>query len=206
MGKELTAYDRWTGRVANVNALWPVLVPASATGVITAYLAHGSAWISQFGALGWWSAGLIGAFTMAATLYLGSLAYYTVMTGRRTAAILDRSGLNPLDDRFERAVIRLSDFYSPAHLTHENKDFRNCNITGPGLVYFSGSHFEGGRMRDVQICVAKAGSNMTGVTAFHKAKIVNCDITNLTMVMGKNDYNALPDAMKATVPVLNEIV
>ncbi len=175
----------------------------------------GSAWVSyltaamsSYSPLSWLACGFLGLLITSLVFWLGAFGYSKILLARRTAEIMAEISVNPLEERFERKKIRLGDFYNPQYLAHKNKDFRNCHIAGPGLVYFKGLHADGVEFRQVQIVIGKSDPvnpiTIWGVTTFENCKFVGGAFTELTMLMDKATYNSLPSHLKANVPVISD--
>jgi len=158
--------------------------------------------MQEYSPISWVAAGFAGLAAVTIILVGWAFIYSTFSLARRTAQIIEKSGVNPLDERFDRKNIRLLDFYRPQYVPHKDKDFRNCEVTGPGLVYFTGVTFDHCKYRHVQIVVVGEG-NRWGMTVFENAKFLNCDILNITMMMSKAAYETLPQDIKDNVPVIN---
>src|SRR3954447_18632738 len=78
------------------------------SGFVTAHLASLNNWIASFGAIGYWSAGLLGALVVA----LIGAALARVRVWWITGSALDKwrqdvSAFNPLDDTFTKLRMRL---------------------------------------------------------------------------------------------------
>src|SRR5262245_596403 len=117
--------DEWVGRFANWFSLWTFLpVSAVTAGTITAWIASGTAWIDQFGARGWWIAGLIGSLLALLIILTGTVARYVWVRAsilRRWARHIDT--VNPLDPEFHRKRIKLGDLAHPVTRFVRNKRF-----------------------------------------------------------------------------------
>ncbi|MEJ7933650.1 hypothetical protein WG907_05165 [Sphingobium sp. AN558] len=168
-----------------------------------AWAAYFSPFIAAYAPLSWVVAGLAGLIIVTVIMCAGSWTYSRFNLARLTAIIMERSGVNPLDDRFDRKTIRLIDFYRPQYVSHKNKDFRDCEVIGPGLVYFSNVTFDHCEFKQVQIAIINETKTMWGMTIFESPKFLNCDIVNLTMMMNRATYDVLHPEMKQYVPVIN---
>lgn len=131
--------DRWIGRAVNAATMW-TLIPATAVGVVTGYLSQGVAWIDQFGAFGWWSAGLLGFLVAALGLALAGIGrekWAIARATRKWAGQVD--DINPLDTEFHKKRIRLVDLAHPITFKIKGKRFIDCQLVGPAnLVLLSG--------------------------------------------------------------------
>ena len=170
---------------------------------LPAWAAHVSPFMREYAPLSWVLAGFGGLIAASIVMAIGAWTYSRFMLARRTAEIIENSRVNPLMDRFDRETIRMIDFYHPHYVPHENKDFRNCEIIGPGMVYFEGFTAHGCFFRHVQIVVVATNQELWGMTYFKDAKIIDCKLTNLTLVMNQVTYDSLDHALKLAIPKIN---
>lgn len=174
----------------------------------TAWVSYLTAVMSGYSPLSWVACGLLGLLITSLVFWLGTFGYSKILLAQRTAEIMAEISVNPLEERFERKKIRLIDFYSPQYVVHKNKDFRNCHVVGPGLVYFRGLHADGIEFRHVQIVIGKSDpvkpTLIWGITAFENCKFVGGVFAELTMLMDIATYNSLPPDMKANLPVISD--
>lgn len=169
-----------------------------------AWAAYVAPLMSTYAPLSWVASGLLGSLIVACTVWLAAAAYAKAILAQRTAAIMADQSVNPLEVKFERKLIRLIDFYHPQFISHKNKDFRDCELAGPGLVYFEGAHIEGVEFKHVQIAIARSeNKHIFGVTAFNNPKFVGGRFTNLTLLMSQAMYDTFPDDIKQHVPIIS---
>lgn len=152
MAKLRLSVDRWIGRGANLASLWP-LVPFGIVGVVTYYLAQGVAWLSQFGAFGWWMAGITAFLMSALALFLLAKVRekFAVATATRKWA-REVDNVNPLAPEYVRQQIRIQDIAHPVGSYIKNKRFTECMLIG------------------------KANLLVTGKSLLSRCDFVNCDV------------------------------
>ncbi|OQW70816.1 MAG: hypothetical protein BVN33_17155 [Proteobacteria bacterium ST_bin13] len=171
-------------------------VPAWATFV--------SPFMAPYAPLSWVAAGFAGSLVASVILYVLAVSYSKFVTGKRTAEILQRTALNPLETHFVKAVIRLSDFYDPNYIGHRNKDFRDCSVVGPGLVLVTGGQLENVTFKFTQIVIlADSVKSAFGLTAFQDCKFVGGIFSNCTLLMTQKHYDQLPATVRANIPVIS---
>ncbi|MGV2183647.1 hypothetical protein [Rhizobium rhizogenes] len=175
----------------------------------TAWVSYLTLFMSSYSPLSWVAAGLFGLLIVSLVCWLGTQAYSKLLIAKRTAGIIAETNVNPLDEKFDHKKIRLIDFYSPQYISHKNKDFRNCHLAGPGLVYFVGGLYaEGIEFRQVQVVIAKTNSAkpiaVFGITVFENCKFVGGAFTELTMLMSKETYDSMPAEIRNYLPVISD--
>jgi len=170
-----------------------------------AWGSYASPFMTAHQPLSWIAVGFAGVMAAAFIYWLLAVANGKMAMAKRVVATLEKSGVNILEDRFDKKVIRLIDFYHPQYITQDNKDFRNCEINGPSLVHFDDAHMERCQFRHVQIVVVSTGEDnvVWGATSFKSPKFIGCSLVNFTMLMNKATYDALPAEVRKYVPVIN---
>ncbi len=113
-------------------------------GLITVYVAKATTWLNGYGAIGWWSAGLVGALLAALVLAALAGARYLWEYGassRRWSRTAEK--VNPLDPVFTGKRIELAELTNPFSRLIEGKTFTNCELMGPANVLFMGGEVNG---------------------------------------------------------------
>ena len=202
MAKETVRYkvesfvDRWVTR-------WGFLVAVGGTGAVTARFAAITHWMRPWGPIGWWIAFLAGC-AIAVGIFSGfAWAYGRWMGDRELRKIVQRSGINPLNDSFYKETIKLSDFYNRDYVVHEAKSFRDCYLTGPAVLFLDGGTITGVTFRHVQIVVlGQEIGTIWNVVPFKNCLISGGVMASLTLAMPRLQYDGLPEDMKKHVPVI----
>lgn len=192
MGKIGTLFDAWSTRLANTAALWSIL-PGGVVGLVTAYLASGVGWISQFGAFGWWSAGLAAFFLTTAASLLAATArekgVYAAIERERARA---PGVVNPTDRNFVRKRIRLGNLVRPSTNYVKDKVFTDCQLIGPGSVVFeAGDNFSGVNLINCNWVVVKNDAYMYNITRFQNLSFNGGDVSDITFYIAERDISWL---------------
>lgn len=131
--------DRWSSRAANAIAIWPVLVPSGMAGILVGYLASGARAISQYGAFGWVSAGLVGFLLIAvALLSVASVREKWIIASWATKKSKVPDSVNPLDSEFRSSRIKILDLVHPITNKVVRKRFIGCQLMGPANIGLRG--------------------------------------------------------------------
>lgn len=111
---------------------------------------------------------------------------------------------NIAKSNFNEEVVQLSDTFSGGAVFLKNKIFTNCVLNGPANVMFSGKmNFRS--MSSVEIVVVQKGSKVQNAVLLDECTVEDCDINNVTLYLISEQYDLLPDAMKAGIPLLAKI-
>lgn len=143
--------------------------------------------------------------------YAALVAYHMLLSAKKKSVILKQASIftrpgegNPLESRFEKKIIRLTDFFSPFYSPHKNKTFIHCELTGPGNILFLGSTLQNCIFSSCQIAILnKTSEPIINVTAFRNCTLLDCKILGSTIFMTKEEYSALPSKMKERTIVIS---
>jgi hypothetical protein len=122
-------------RIESRISLWLLAGGSTAMGVITGWISSYSAWLAQFGAIGWWMSGL-----MAAAVVSGSalaIANFRLSLMKHKALHTWKESFdtfNPMETSFSRLRLRLSDLADPIGNMIVGKTIANCDLLGSGLI------------------------------------------------------------------------
>jgi hypothetical protein len=172
------------------------------------YVATITEWMKPLGPMGWALAGFI---PMLIVIPLYALYWWT--RGRRdvmdfTKRIAEKSGVSPLEPVFERKRINIADFYNPYYVPYKSKRFLNCQIWGPANVVLINSHLVGGEFKHCQFVILKKDSTpLFGVVLLDHAVITDCEISNITLLMNRKNYEQVVrdnPGLDVHVHVINE--
>lgn len=120
-------------------ALYLTFGGSSVMGVMTGWIASYSEWVRQFGAIGWWITGLIGALIVALIACSAiQLRYAWVRSKAVQGWKVTTDSFNPMADDFNRLRIRISDLADPVTNRITGKVFTNCDLIGPANIVFLG--------------------------------------------------------------------
>ena len=192
-------------RIADrLQTYWSLWALVGGTGIVTALLARASAWLAPWGPIGWWAAFLIGCLVAAGLFAIFSWAYGRWMRDRELRKIVARSGVNPLADRFDRQTISLFDFYTRDYVPHVNKSFQDCHISGPAMVLMDGCTAERVTFRHCQIVIVNPQTELFGVVVFQRCLISGGVLSNVTILLSREHYDAWPEDMRVGINVISE--
>jgi hypothetical protein len=183
---------------------WALGILVAGSGAVTARLAALSDWLNAWGPIGWGAAGLIGALVVAFCYYLISFGYARWTVAREARRIIDRAGINPLADHFETQSIVVTDLFNRDYIPHEGKTFRNCYLQGPASVFISGGSMIGVTFKNCQVVLIREPIAVVGVTAFRECLFTGGYMSNLTLMMPRKNFEAMPESVRRGIRVLND--
>lgn len=170
---------------------------------MTAVVSSATDWLDTWGPIAWWAAFLCGCIAGGLIGLLFTSVYSRWVRAREIAKIISRGGVNPLEDRFHLRTISVSDLYNRDYAPHKNKNFKDCYLTGPALIYLDGCTLEGVGFRGgCQIVITEDDVILTGVVVFTRCLFAGGVMSNLTLAMTKSQYDALPGEIKQNLLVI----
>lgn len=126
--------DRWFNRLANTVSFWTI-VPPGILAVVSAVLASGVGLINQFGAWGWFTAGLVAFFLSSVAFALIARTKLWRFEAKRTALLAgDGSPFDPMASVYEGKRLYLRDLAPAGRNLVVGRTFINCEIIGPGTI------------------------------------------------------------------------
>lgn len=139
-----------------------------------------------------------------AGIYISLSIYHILLSAKkknlilRQASLLSRPGEgNPLESRFDRKIVKLTDFFSPFYSPHKNKTFHNCEVIGPGNIIFLGCTLNNCILSSCQIAITNnIETPIINVTAFSDCVFLDTKILGCTIFMSKGEYGRLTADMK----------
>lgn len=170
------------------------------------YLAKITTWVNDLGPFALGVAFFIGAY-----LAVGAYAIFVwikkqSLQNSLAKATIERSGVNPIEKRFERQRIKMGDFFNPFYTAHKSKVFDQCQIWGPANIYLMGASIISCTTKFVEVVIVKDGATTWGATAFDNPTFLDCELCNLTLLMNKVTYDHIcknaPDFAKY-IPVIS---
>lgn len=118
---------------------WSIIVPLVG-GAVSGYLAYLTSALAAYAPWSWFAAGLAAAMMLVLIGLCASKTAELVARWNYTRKITASTPtFNPLDSVFTKKQIKLSELRNPFNPVHENKNFLDCEIIGPGVLYFDGS-------------------------------------------------------------------
>ncbi|WP_156417015.1 hypothetical protein [Sphingopyxis sp. H050] len=199
MGGAIEKLDKWSGRIANAAALLPI-IPASVAGLIVGYLSTGVAWISQFGAFGWFSAGLAGFLaTSTALALLAKTRLWRVEAKIRERITGDGSPFDPMARVYENKRLYLRDLAPQGRREVIGKTFINCELIGPGtaIIGLRSSEqkpwpkMENSNTFDVDCIEIDVNVRSALAISFLDCDFSGCNFYHLTLLFGRRENQTL---------------
>ncbi|GAA4750212.1 hypothetical protein GCM10023264_15900 [Sphingomonas daechungensis] len=132
MAKEFI--DRWISRASNAVTFWTI-VPSGFVGLVSGYLASSVGLISQYGAWGWFTAGLLAFFV--SSISFGAIArtkLWRIEAKHRARLTGDSSPFDPMATVYENKRLYLRDLAPLGRRYVLGKRFIDCEIIGPGVA------------------------------------------------------------------------
>lgn len=174
-------------------------------GSLTAYLSNLTDWLSKTGPILYLVAITVGGFLFLGMYYLMQKTTRVKIENEFAKKALAHNSANPLSSNFEKCVVKIPEFYSPFYIKHKKKNFKSCQIIGPGNVILGGSILQHGEFRECQIVILNQNQKMSiyNVTVFEDCSFIDCQVINITILMTKENYSALPIEVKRNVTVIS---
>lgn len=186
-----------SSRLSDGFTFWQALAPATAAGIMTGWLSTTVSWAAQFGAFGWWGAGLLGFLVFA-----GAQALIGVSKDRRARArALNEwpktvDSVNPMRTVFDNERLRMRDLAHPLTQKITAKTFNQCELFGPENIAMMGNTITGTGFYDCEFIVVKDNTLIRNVVLLDQCHIVGGSLWNLTIFMNQAQFNDL----KANLP------
>lgn len=123
--------DRWFARGADAIQFWTI-APAGILAAAGAYFSTGVAWISQFGAAGWFASGLV-AFVLSAAGFalLAKSKLWRLEAVDRARLRAESSPFDPMAKVYEGKRLYLRDLAPVGRRQVIGKKFIDCEMIGP---------------------------------------------------------------------------
>jgi hypothetical protein len=202
MGKLTRFIDGKLPLYSIIEKLVPIVVGLIG-GSFSILLAKVSAWLANISPIEY------GAIFFAG-LYIALGAYHLLLAAQKKNIILRQATLfvrpgegNPLESKFDKKIIRITDFFSPFYSPHSNKTFVGCELIGPGNVVFMESTLKDCVLNTCQISIIQGDAHVLNVTAFSKCLFHDTKILGCTIFMTREAYEALPHGMKNKTPIIS---
>lgn len=114
---------------------WPQ-IGVALSGSIMAAIALVSDWLRAYGPAAWVAAFALGVLIASEIYRIIAMGRDALANSRLRTMLASTPPLtvNPLRSTFDSERVRVSDFYSPYHVMHKGKSFKDCEIVGPGAM------------------------------------------------------------------------
>ena len=192
MGKAVNSFiEKWSGRASNAYTLWPLLPVGIASGMMV-YLSTGVTWISQFGAFGWATTGILSFLVLSGATFLAGAArekFVYAKIAREKAAPGD--SVNPIEREFTKKRINLIDLVRPSTSYIKDKTFTDCQLIGPMNVILDGVTISGSGFINCNWAVVKSNITIFNAVALTNVTIRGGDISDLTILVPEGGIEML---------------
>lgn len=180
------------------------LVIISSGGGLSIILAKFSAWLANISPITYGLIFSAGAITTTCIYLLIQKAIKNGIIIKHANTLLSPNTANPLETKFEKKTIKLTDFFSPFYIPHKDKTFDNCEIVGPGNIFFNGCYLNSVTMVGCQIVILNnTKTSVINVTGFTNCTIINSKFISCTIFIDAKMYNSLPEKMQQEVAVVS---
>jgi MFS family permease len=154
-------------------------------GALSGALSMSVKWINQFGWFGWWLSFLIGSVLTATVIALFSFAKLQLAQARaydRFPRNLD--SINPLENTFHKRRISLSDLQQPLNGPITGKRFTDCELVGPGVIFFSrGMNINGINFTQCDMLPTKRNLLLLNALIFEDCQLLGGSIIGATILL-----------------------
>jgi len=170
-------------------------------GLWTAYLTKP---LAKYAPLSWVVAALALGLIAALTALVVAWAGWSLSRWRFTKRLTETAAINPLDGRFERKRIRVSDFFAPYGEPIVAASFIKCELVGPGAIYLRNGQVPGTRFESCEIVIVRPGATIIGGTVFEHPTFHECVFVGVTLLLLPHHYDGLRAVLgDSTPPVIS---
>lgn len=188
-------------RLSQFESRWALAKEFGAIPVIGGVMAWATNLMAQWAPYSWFVGALVGAILLQAWSAIRSWQAERNERIRRIAMLEAPKGqVNPLEDRFVRQRIHISDIMPPLGVVVANKEFRNCEIVGPANIVMQGtpaglSELAYCTFRDCDGVVTDDEVAINNVAAFIDCSFRNCTFYKVTLIMTYSAYRLNREGM-----------
>jgi len=194
----------WAWMLDSAIEHWPAIIIAAIGGGGMTYLAQASTWLNAYGPVAWGAVGLGSILVISFIYFLWGYARLQIELSAYTKAKASGPGANVLSPTHEHERINLSDFYHPYFRPTENARFEDCELMGPAYVVINGCSFLHGSFIECEIVIVRSDRPVKGAMMFKFCTFLRCNLYRVTWLMNYDQYKALPEEMRAKVPVISD--
>lgn len=159
---------------------------------VTVWLSKAEPYLARLGALGY-----LLIFTFVVTLFfIVKLLHRSSVSKKAEGDYFSRltvspSEINPLDESFEKKVIKLEDLRLPVNRSHENKTFRKCTFVGPMAILIGGnggiSNSKFTLCGELMVLPETIGGiYLNGVMKFINCTFYDCEFIQATIIVNRH--------------------
>ncbi|MCZ8374384.1 MAG: hypothetical protein O9342_03315 [Beijerinckiaceae bacterium] len=185
-----------------LSSLWPLIVAAVGGGGMTISAAF-TTWLDKWGYFGLTAVGVISALVILLAVSVVRILASIARENNAKSRYLEASGslskaANPMLDVFRDQIIDINDLFIPYQMVLSRKNFRNCHIKGPGVI-FTVSHvsFTGPHFKQCNFIVVNSEKDfaLRGVVAFEHSQFDQCQFIDITFVIDQTLAKELSASM-----------
>jgi hypothetical protein len=186
-----------------VKTQWPYLLFVFSGGGMVGFATKATEWLGSIGPIAWVIGFFLGCLLVLAIGLAWEAVKYWKLRRQQISVSLSK-GFNPLLTRFETQRVPLPEMFNPEYISAKKKEFIDCDLYGPAILYATGCNFSGVGFSGCQIVVMRDNAVVTGgVLALEQATILRGTMRNVTLLMTKDQYDDLPGDLKEFVPLIN---
>jgi hypothetical protein len=191
------SFREWLNKTADmVESRWSLAghIWTAGTFLVAAGLPAWAVWatglFAQYAPLSWIAAGFVGLILFAIYRLISSLAFRIRVMAKFNERALEHGGrFNPMERTFENQRIYLADLVLPSHPLVEGKTFVDCDIIGPGNVYwFDGNSAYPIRAPIIDAILLDPDAKFTNGFIFKNCLFRNCSFQRITVFGGAENY------------------
>lgn len=133
----------------------------------------------------WLVVGILTSLLFSGVALVVVLAVAAVDKARHLRVITyeDKASVS-LRNRFEQEKLKVADFYSPLFIVNENKQFFQCELQGPGAVFFQeGDTLDDCAFRLCDLVVVGEGERLNTAAYFKGSAFHGCRFVNMVLYM-----------------------
>jgi hypothetical protein len=173
--------------------IWLLLVGGSAS--LTGWLAKNAPIVAQFGPLAWIGAGIVAGLFVGIILAIMQWSNRQVRYGEYLTAMAQKaSWINPMDEAFEKRIIKVPDLALPGSSLHEHKRFKNCQFLGPGAIVIQSGIVSHNSFRECGDVIALGDVMVTGLSVLRDCTITDCTFFQVTLLADQVTAKAMQQA------------
>lgn len=190
-------------------SLWNLLGGGSlmASFGLPAWAVEAAGLFQQYSPLSWVVAGFAGVAVWVALYVAWQWGFYWRVRARFNAAMLERgSVLNPMKQLFTDERIFINDLVLPSYPIIHGKTFVNCDLIGPGCIYFyvntTAQPIRYPRIDAVWVAPKAKPTSMANAFFFDQCTFTNCSFQRITLLVdiSRQDWKDNPHLNWISIP------
>lgn len=171
----------------------PPAVGTFLSGGLAGWAATATAAVNAYGPISWVISGLAGALMFCLAWYLWSIARLNIAKYEFAKELATRPHIiNPLQDTFTKQRIDVNAFRTPTSDLVVGKVFVDCELRGPAVVLFMGSHFSDAGFINCEMVKVRDKVQIYNVVPFKDITVRGGKLCNLTILVPESTANSFP--------------